>query len=132
MPSTRQQIVRFAIAGVVGLVVDAGLLYLALHLGIGYFVGRGISFIAAVWSTWQINRQFTFSASAHTSAWREWWQYLLAMAVGGIFNYAAYSAVIVSFHKSALLPLFAVGVGGMAGMIINFLSAKLWVFKKPH
>jgi putative flippase GtrA len=120
---------RFAIAGVIGFLVDAGVLYGMLALGAGYFVGRAVSFVAAVWSTWQFNRRFTFVAGSNRSAWAEWWYYLAAMLAGGAVNYAAYSAAILVLPKNALLPLIAVGIGSLAGMAVNFVSAKLVVFK---
>lgn len=47
----RRQVIRFVIAGVVGFVVDAGILCLALAVGLGYFAGRAVSFLCAVWAT---------------------------------------------------------------------------------
>lgn len=126
----KRELFHFAIAGVIGFVVDACVLYMALALGSGYFFGRGVSFTAAVWTTWRINRRFTFSADPHVSALTEWWRYLLAMLGGGLVNYAVYSAVVVSMPHSSMLPLYAVATGSIAGMVINFLTAKLWVFSK--
>jgi putative flippase GtrA len=125
----KRELLRFAIAGVIGLVVDAGVLYGMLALGAGYFVGRAVSFVAAVWSTWQFNRRFTFVQGSNKSAWAEWWHYLFAMLGGGVVNYAAYSATVLLLPKSALLPLIGVAIGSLAGMTVNFVSAKLWVFK---
>jgi len=125
----KREILRFAIAGAIGFLVDASVLYGMLALGAGYFAGRAVSFLAAVWSTWQFNRRFTFVSSSDKSIWAEWWQYLFAMLGGGVVNYAAYSAAIVTLPKNALLPLIAVATGSLAGMTVNFVSAKLWVFK---
>lgn len=126
----KREIFHFAIAGVIGFIVDAGVLYVALALGSGYFFGRGVSFTAAVWATWRINRRFTFSANPYVSPWTEWWRYLLAMLGGGVVNYAVYSAVVMFMPQSVMLPLYAVATGSIAGMAINFLTAKLWVFSK--
>lgn len=128
----KREMIRFAIAGVVGFAVDAGILYLMLALGAGYFVGRCVSFLAAVWVTWRINRHFTFSPRFGQSQWQEWWQYLLAMLAGGAVNYAAYSIAILLLPSTSLLPIYAVAVGSIAGMAINFFSAKLWIFRKSH
>lgn len=125
----KREFFRFVVAGAVGFVVDAGILYGMLALGAGYFAGRCFSFLAAVWATWQINRRYTFVAGGSKASWTEWWQYLLAMLGGGAVNYAAYAAMVVLLPKSGLLPVYAVAVGSTAGMAINFLSAKLWVFK---
>ena len=130
------QVLRFAGAGVAGLVVDAGVLYLMMGLGLGWAPARVLSFLAAVWATWQLNRRYTFEASG-ASAWRQWWRYLLAMSGGGLVNYAAYSAVMLyaahwwPLHLPiSLLPLFAVAVGSLAGMAVNFASAKFFVFSR--
>lgn len=120
----------FAVAGAIGFVVDAGILYGALALGTGYFFGRCLSFLTAVWATWRINRRVTFTVSEDRSQWKEWWQYLFAMLGGGVVNYAAYSAAILSLPKNVMLPMYAVAIGSVAGMTINFLSAKLWIYRK--
>jgi putative flippase GtrA len=134
----RKQLFRFGIAGVAGFLVDAGVLYLMLALGLGYYAGRVVSFLCAVFATWQINRHYTFTPRANAgsataarapSLWIEWWRYLLAMSGGGAVNYAAYSATVFLLHPMRFLPLFAVAVGSVAGLGVNFLSAKFWVFR---
>jgi putative flippase GtrA len=125
----QRQLVRFAFAGGVGFLVDTAVLYLMLWLGLGYFAGRAISFLCAVWSTWQLNRRFTFASSHTQSVWAEWVRYLAAMSVGGCVNYAAYSAVVSSFHRAVWLPVVAVAAGSIAGLAVNFATAKWWVFK---
>lgn len=126
----RGQLGGFLIAGTIGFLVDAGVLYLALAAGLGYFAGRAVSFLCAVWVTWQLNRRFAFRRSRSESAWREWWRYLVAMSAGGLVNYAAYSATVLLFEGMPLLALVAVATGSIAGMVVNFASAKLWVFRR--
>jgi putative flippase GtrA len=125
----RAQILRFALAGVVGFIVDAGILWLALRLGFGYLAGRAVSFLAAVWATWQLNRRFTFAGSPTGSPWREWWRYLAAMSAGGCVNYVTYCAVVLSLPRSAFLPYLGVAAGSLAGLAVNFASARWWVFR---
>jgi putative flippase GtrA len=125
----RRQIFRFAIAGVIGFIVDAGVLYLAIKAGAGPYIGRAISFLCAVFATWQFNRRYTFRRSTNRSAWLEWNEYLLAMALGGACNYAAYVAVVKLIPASAATPLLGVAVGSIAGMVVNFTTAKIWVFR---
>lgn len=137
----RAQLLRFAGAGLAGLAADVSVLYLALACGSGFYLGRLLSFLVAVWVTWQINRRYTFRAAqaggAPVSAWREWWRYLAAMSFGGAINYAVSSAVVVLAHTQALpapllpaVPLCAVAAGTLAGMTLNFLSAKFFVFQR--
>ena len=125
---------RFAFAGVAGLAVDVAVLYLALALGLGFYAGRVVSFLCAVLATWQINRRYTFAGAGVdagvVSLWREWWLYLAAMMGGGLVNYAAYSAAIAFGPRAALWPMVAVAIGSLAGMAVNFASAKFFVFKR--
>ena len=127
-----RQLLRFGVVGVLGLLVDVAVLYLGLWLGLGYYAGRVLSFLCAVWVTWRCNRRYTFArdhgAGAH-SAWREWWHYLTAMAVGGGVNFAAYSGALLVLPPSPWLGAAAVAVGSLAGMSVNFISAKFFVFK---
>jgi putative flippase GtrA len=76
-----------------------------------------------------MNRRFTFVKGTNKSAWTGWWHYFFVMLAGGVINYTAYTAAIFLLPKNALLSLIAVGIGGIAGMTGNFVSAKLWVFK---
>ena len=123
---------RFALAGVAGLLVDMAVLYLALRAGLDPYSGRLLSFLAAVFATWQLNRRYTFAAGATPagSLWRQWWAYLAAMAAGGALNYAVYSLLIAVGPKRHLFPLVAVACGSLAGMTLNFFSAKLLVFRQ--
>ncbi|MDY7548581.1 GtrA family protein [Glaciimonas sp. CA11.2] len=124
-----RQFIRFAMVGALGFGVDVGILYLTLHIGFGYFFGRVISFLCAVWVTWMVNRRFTFSTRPNSGVLNEAIRYLAAMSLGGLINYAAYSLVIVQGQNIPFLPFFAVAVGSLAGMVINYFSARLWVFK---
>ena len=132
----QRQLVRFLFAGGIGFLVDTGVLYLMLWLGFGYYAGRAISFLCAVWATWQLNRRYTFTSSRNESIWAEWTRYLAAMSVGGCVNYAAYSAVVSMVRPAPWLPLLAVAAGSIAGLVVNFATAKWWVFKHarsvPH
>lgn len=127
--SMSRQILRFAVAGVIGFLVDAGVLYLALKLGIGPYIGRVISFLCAVFATWQINRRYTFRRAVSRSAWKEWNEYLAAMVLGGACNYGVYVAVVKLAPASAFTPLLGVAAGSIAGMVVNFTTAKIWVFR---
>lgn len=130
VPPQLLQMLRFGVAGVLGLLVDVAVLYLMLALGLGWYAGRLLSFLAAVWTTWQFNRRYTFSGAAPAqSLWQEWWRYLAAMLGGGVVNYGGYLLVLQLCRPAPWLPLLAVCAGSVVGMVVNFLSAKFLVFK---
>jgi len=128
----RAQFFRFAIAGAIGFLVDAGVLYVALAIGLGAYAGRVVSFLCAAFTTWQINRRLTFEVKRTGSLWREWLRYLAAMSVGGGCNYGSYVVALLFLPKVTIAPLIAVGAGSIAGMFVNFAFAKLWVFRAQH
>lgn len=126
MPEGAGQFVRFAAIGAAGFAVDVLVLYLALGAGLGPFGARALSFLAAVWFTWELNRRHTFGKAA---AQARWWRYLLAMLGGGTVNYATYGALMLALPDTPLVPLFGVALGSGAGLAFNFLSAKFFVFR---
>lgn len=124
-----RQFLRFALAGGIGFLVDAGVLYAMLWIGTGPYIGRVISFLCAVFVTWQTNRRLTFATDHGKSILREFAEYLLAMMAGGLCNYAAYAVALRLLPAGQATPLVAVAVGSIAGMFVNFASAKWWVFR---
>jgi putative flippase GtrA len=125
----KRQIQRFAIAGVVGFTVDASVLFLALLGGLGYLAGRLVSFLAAAYVTWQINRRFAFRGSRKEKSHGQWWRYLAVMALGAGLNFAVYCAVVHVLGHSTVFILLAAAAGSGAAMVMNFSAAKWWVFK---
>jgi putative flippase GtrA len=127
-----RQMTRFAIAGTAGFIVDASVLYLVNLLGAGLYIGRAISFLCAVFATWQINRRITFAVGASHSLWAEWWRYLSAMSFGGLVNFAIYAAALHIGSDTQWKPLISVAAGSIVAMLVNFVSSKWWVFvRKP-
>lgn len=136
MHELRGQLLRFALAGIAGLLIDLLVLYAALAAGADWYSGRALSFLCAVFGTWQINRRFTFVDGAlNTSLWHEWWRYLLAMSMGGILNYGTYSLIIYLASDLLVqqqLALIGVCAGSLVGMSANFIAARYFVFKEKY
>jgi putative flippase GtrA len=127
-----RQITRFAIAGTIGFIVDAAVLYSVHLLGAGLYIGRAISFLCAVLVTWQINRRITFAAGRPPSLWAELWRYLSAMSFGGLVNFAVYAAALHLGPAAQWMPLVGVAAGSIAAMIVNFISSRSWVFHQKR
>ena len=124
-----REFLLFAFAGVIGLGVDVGVLYLAAPL-LGWYAARVVSFLAAATTTWAFNRRYTFAASAAAgrSLWREYLGYLATMAAGAVLNYGAY---VLTLHwvEGRWAAALGVALGSLAGMSANFLSARYLVFR---
>ena len=127
MASAAAQLLRFAVVGVLGLLADVAVLYGALALGAGPYAGRALSFLAAAHVTWRLNRRYTFTPTG--APWREWWRYLAAMGGGAVLNLGTYTLALSLLPAAPWAPAAAVAAGSLAGMTLNFASAKLLIFK---
>jgi putative flippase GtrA len=124
------QLARFATVGVVGLLVDTGVLLIYLRFVPGaFFTGRAVSYLCAATATWALNRWFTF-ATPHPPSLREWGMFLLLNLSGGSINYLIYAALITSFTFAATYPAIAVFAGAVAGLGVNFTVSRRFVFAR--
>lgn len=131
----KTQLLRFGMTGAAGYVVDSLVLYLMMALGMGFLRGRLVSFVCAVVVTFLLNRRYTFAAQLQTAGvrpplWQEFGLYLAAMAFGGLLNLATYWFVVTSVPHFPALFALAVAAGSLVGMVVNFASAKWWVFAR--
>lgn len=128
----RRQFLRFALAGVAGFVIDVGVLYLALHFGAGYYLGRALSFLCAAFATWQINRRHAFAHAAGEDLLHEWLRYLVAMLGGGAVNYGVYALCVALLPPARWIPAQGVALGSLSGLLVNFMGARHWVFRRER
>jgi putative flippase GtrA len=128
------QLPRFVLVGAAGFVVDSGVLYAALAIGLGELGGRLVSFFFAALFTWLANRHFTFPHRAVPPGvyglLAEWVRYQTAMTGGMIINIGVYLLVMKLVDDHPVLPMVAVGAGSIAGLAFNFAAAKRWVFNR--
>jgi putative flippase GtrA len=121
--------VRFALVGVLGFVVDAGVLSLLIGYGItGPYLGRAISFLLAVTTTWFVNRRISFQSRG--SPGPELARFALANSAGGVLNYFAYWLAIHWLGADGMTPTIGVATGALAGLIVNYTLSKRFVFAR--
>jgi putative flippase GtrA len=131
MKSSLRQFATFCIGGVIGFIVDAGVLQL-LVVGLSWdrYSGRLISFVAAATATWMFNRHFTFRGPRQHALAVEWARYLLAMSGGFVCNFAAYSALVYFFNLDRQWLILGVAAGAIAGLGVNFAASRYWVYRQ--
>jgi putative flippase GtrA len=123
-----REFLLFALAGVIGLGVDVGVLYLAAPL-LGWYAARVLSFLAAATATWSLNRRYAFATrNSGASLAREYAGYLLTMLGGAVVNYGVYVFVLHSL-AGPWVPALGVALGSCAGLALNFLAARQLIFK---
>jgi len=132
-PLLRRQIALFALIGVLGFVVDAGIVQMLVReFDANPYAARLVSFLAAATTTWGFNRRYTFAGHAGGSRRREWLRYLVAMAGGFVLNYGAYAALVASWPLVREWPAIGVVAGSLAGAAVNFISSKYWIFRNGN
>jgi putative flippase GtrA len=124
-----RELVLFGLVGVIGFLVDSGVLYL-LKSSMGLYYGRLFSFISAVLTTWILNRHLTFSKRASgLSLFTEFSRYFGLMLGGGVVNYVSYALLVYFVEFVARQPVWGVAVGSCAGMMVNYLLARFFIFR---
>ncbi len=127
------QLSRFGVVGVIGFVVDGGLLYLLLLQSFDPYLARAITFPTAVTVTWYLNRRWTFAArGAPAGKGRDYWRYVLVQVVGAASNYAVYAVILLFVSHTPAHALGALALGALAGLVVNFAGSRWWVFVDPQ
>jgi putative flippase GtrA len=126
----RKEILLFAISGLLGFAVDAGIVqFLVREWSVNPYEARLVSFLCAATTTWAFNRKFTFAGKSSGSRRRELIRYVIAMAGGFALNYGTYAACVAGFPLVRSWPAIGVAAGSIAGAVVNFLTSKYWIFR---
>lgn len=127
------EVFRFGVVGVVGFVVDAGVLTLGLQAGSGLWLGRVLSYLVAATVTFGLNRAWTFRAADRSRpVARDWGLFLLVNLLGFACNYGTYAALIAGVPLVREIPVLGVAAGSLAGMAGNFLLSRRYVFRDRY
>jgi putative flippase GtrA len=117
----------FSSVGTIGFLVDAGILFVLIPY-FGPYLARVFSFLVAVFVTWLLNRNFTFNSRSHGLS--EFKRYFASQSFGAGLNYFVYAIAIFSSQWMGKFPLFALALGSIAGLTVNFILAKKYVFNR--
>jgi putative flippase GtrA len=122
--------VSFCLIGVVGFIIDGGLLYLlVLNQFDPYFV-RALSFPLAVTATWYLNRHWAFGIRPDTPGkGRDYRRYILVQIGGATANYLVYALILIFIAHIPSNVLAAFAIGSLLGLAINFCGSRWWVFR---
>jgi putative flippase GtrA len=125
-----RQFLRFCTVGVVGFVVDAGLLWVLLRAtSLGPYGGRAVSFLVAATVTWRLHRVVTFPAAKRDRQARQWASFLAVNGLGAALNYGVYAVLVATVGAFGRQPVAAVAVGSAVAMVVNFLANRHLVFR---
>lgn len=124
-----QEFLRFGLVGGIGFVVDTAVLYGAIWLGAGLYLGRAISYVVAATTTWALNRAWTFRHRASDRPAHAQWALFVVVNLGGfVLNYGTYALLVTFVPLVAAHPVLGVAAGSLAGMFANFFLSRRLVF----
>ncbi len=123
------QMVQFGMVGVAGFVVDTGMVY-ALRFPFGLYAAGAMAYVAAVTTTWWLNRIWTFRGrGAATRMHLQWMRFVAATLPGLVLNLGSYFTLVALSPLCAANPVLAVAAGALAGMTANFILSRAVVFQ---
>lgn len=134
------QFLRFSLVGLATSVVDAGLLYLlSYRLGMDWQAARLLSLTAALLGSYVLNGRYTFGDAGSSPSLGRLAGHCSVNGCGAALNFGLFSVVVeqaAPYWNAALpaaaLPLFALWLGGMAGMTFNFMLSSRFVFRSAQ
>ncbi len=129
-----EQVPAFAVVGLIGYFVDAGVTYAgARYFGLSPELARPPGFIVATIVNFLLNRAITFRHS-RAPFLRAFVRYWVIASAGLAVNYAVYSVCVQLAPRfgigvtPAILPLF-IAVGTGVAMIVTFLGFRFFAFR---
>lgn len=125
------QFIKFALVGLLGLVLDTALVYLGIHLFGWHPVASAVaSFPLVVSFTWLLNRQFTYGHAPKGPLRQEWARFFAVCSIGFVINRGVYTALVMTIPLIYANPFIALFAGSIAGMFFNFFVSRKLVFLK--
>lgn len=126
------RLLKFALVGGIGFIADAAAFSLCFYLlEMPLITSRLISFLIAATVTWFGNRTFTF-ANQDSELAKQWLKFISVACVSATPNFLTFKAIVFVFGQAGLMPMVALIVGVLVGMVSNYLFSSMWVFKKAH
>lgn len=126
--ATFAQFLRFGVVGTSGFMIDTAIVY-ALRGWLGLYGAGMVSYLAAASSNWALNRAWTFRGRHSGKAHHQWARFLATNLVGFTLNRGTYFTLVTVVPLCAAQPVFAVGAGSLAGMMVNFFLSRRIVFR---
>jgi putative flippase GtrA len=126
-----KRLVIYAAIGGIGFCVEGLIISFAtIILDFSAITTRLISFPSAVFITWWLNRKYNFRSDE--AVLTEASRYFGSQGVGALTNVAVFVCCLYFLPSLAGRPIFALGLGAIAGLTVNFLLSYFYVFNKSR
>jgi len=137
-----ERVLKFAMTGGIGFVVDVGVLTLLTNdhfmINMNAYVARVFAILIAMTTTWLINRRFTFKVHDKVTDRRELvaegGRYGLVAVSAALVNYGVYAATLYSlpdqmFGTDDIQPVIGAVVGSGVAMFFSYYGYSRFAFR---
>ncbi|MEM6370917.1 MAG: glycosyltransferase family 2 protein [Myxococcota bacterium] len=128
--ATWSQFTQFALVGLSGVFVNLGVVTLLLVLGAQATAALAGGILVSIVSNFLLNRSFTFARARATGIFTQFLRFCMASSVAATLQFGVAASLLAVLPE--LWPQLAALVGVGAGMIVNFLVNRFFVFKQEH
>lgn len=126
-PANWLQLVRFALVGASGYVVNLAVFTCAVHvIGIDYKIAAVLAFLVSVTSNFWLNRHWTFDARGGHAGFQAA-RFLTVSVAAFLFSYVV---LLVLVEVAGLPEVLSQAVAIVAATPLSFLGQKLWSFRR--
>lgn len=122
------EFVRFGVVGAAGLAVDTATVY-ALARPFGLIAAGLIAYFFAASANFLANRLWTFRHRPPRGWLRPWLAFLAANGTGFVVNRGTYILLVTTLPAARRLPVLAIALGTLGGMVLNFTASRRFVFR---
>jgi len=116
---------RFLLVGGAGFLIDAGLTWMLIVLGLRPWWARVPAILAAMAFTWLANRHFTYAIKSARTA-NEATRYFLTAIVMALMNYGIYVFLV----NNGVMAVLAVALATGCQAVLSFYVYRDLVFKE--
>lgn len=124
------QLIKYAIAGVLGVMIDAGIYSLLYHLGAEISIAKFCGIVTSVIFSYFMNTLWSFQSKISLNSAIK---FLIVYAFSILFNVLTNAYVLgymkeTSFNEYAFYVAFLVAT--FVSVCITFFGLKFWIYKK--
>ncbi|OXM87517.1 hypothetical protein CF651_04805 [Paenibacillus rigui] len=119
---------KFGFVGGVNTTIDFGVFTLLTLAGVPYLAAQCVSFLCGNLNSYLMNRKWTFQQKGNGIG-REGLKFVSVSLLSLLLT----TSLLVWLHQSLQYPLLLSKLlSATAGMMVNYLGSRLWVFVKPQ
>lgn len=119
----RSQFFRFVFVGCIGFAVDAGIVFILTEAGVSPVLARMPAIVAAIFTTWIMNRALTFRVSVPRSG-EEIVRYIVVALSAAALNFLIYAGLVLI----GVWPVIAVAISTLVLLFYSFFGYRRFVF----